>query len=53
MPATDLEIGKGRGGRSPKNFFSAPRASVWSKNKGGARAPPLYLPQQIHHAGLQ
>ena len=33
------------GGRSPKRFFSALQASVWSKNKGGApRAPPLDLP---------
>ena len=27
------------GGRGTKTFFSAPRASVWSKNKGGGRAP--------------
>ena len=27
------------GGPSLKKFFSAPRASVWFKNKGGARAP--------------
>ena len=27
-----------RGG-DPKKDFSAPRASAWSKNKGGARAP--------------
>ena len=27
------------GGRSPKKSFSALRASVWSKNKGEARAP--------------
>ena len=39
--------GGGGGGRGPKKFFSAPRASVWSKNKGGgraARAPPLDPP---------
>ena len=31
------------GGQSQKEFFSALRASVWSKNKGGPgpRAPPL------------
>ena len=28
------------GGGSPKCFFSALRASVWSKNKGGSRVPP-------------
>ena len=27
------------GGRSPKKFFPTLWASVWSKNKGGARAP--------------
>ena len=27
--------------RSPKMFFSAPRASVWSKNKGGRTPGPL------------
>ena len=54
MPETDLEIREGRGGGAvSKKIFSAPRASVWSKNKGGARAPPLDLPQQMHHAGLQ
>ena len=33
-------------GGSPKNFLSALRASVWSKNKGGRvlRAPPLNPP---------
>ena len=43
VPEPDLEIrGEGPGhpdpepGRSPKNFSSAHRASVWSKNKGGA-----------------
>ena len=30
----------GGGGRSPKNIFSALRASVWSKNKGGRVGPP-------------
>ena len=44
----DLQIGEGgvghldpekRGG-SLKKFFSALRTSVWSKNKGDARAPP-------------
>ena len=28
------------GGQSPKKFFSALRASVWSKNKGRARPLP-------------
>ena len=28
-----------RGGQSPQMFFSVLRASFWSKNKGGARAP--------------
>ena len=28
-----------RGGQSPQFFFSVLRASFWSKNKGGARAP--------------
>ena len=32
------EGGEG-GGRSEKNFFSALRASVWSKNKGGPPGP--------------
>ena len=44
----DLQIRGGGGGRgrSPKIFFSAIRALVWSKNKeGGApRAPPLDSP---------
>ena len=31
--------GGGGGGRSEKNFFSALRASVWSKNKGGPPGP--------------
>ena len=35
MPDPDLEI---RGGGSPKNFFSALGASVWSKNRGAG--PP-------------
>ena len=42
MPDPDLEIRGGGGylghGLPPK-FFSALRASVWSKNEGG-RAPP-------------
>ena len=36
----DLQIrGRGRGALS-KKFFSALRASVWSKNKGGGGRPP-------------
>ena len=31
-------------GRSPKRFVSALRASFWSKNKRGPRAPPLDPP---------
>ena len=55
MPDPDLEIRGGGGGwgessrpldkreevgvGSPKNIFSALRASVWSKNKGGGPSP--------------
>ena len=43
----DLQVGGGaghpdpelEGGGSQKNFFSAPRASIWSKNKGGPGSP--------------
>ena len=35
MPDPNLEV-RGGGGRCPKQFFSALRASVWSKNKEGA-----------------
>ena len=43
------EGGEGGGGgtAASKNFFSALRASFWSKNKGGARvprAPPVEPP---------
>ena len=34
-----------KGGSPPPNFFSALKASVWFKNKGGALAP-LDLPLQ-------
>ena len=34
-----------RGGPDSKNFFSALRVSFWSKNKAGARAPPLNPPR--------
>ena len=62
MPDPDLEIrgvgvgrsskplDKGGGAGLSKKFFSAVRASVWSKNKGGAwapRAPPLDPPLLI------
>ena len=30
---------RGEGAGSKKYFFSPPRASVWSKNEGEARAP--------------
>ena len=33
--------GGGGGGAVSKKFFCAPRRSVWSKNNGEARAPPL------------
>ena len=50
VPDPDLEIRGGRqssrplgkgggGGRWPENIFLALRASVWSKTKGGGRAP--------------
>ena len=41
----DPEI-RGGGARSPKKFYSALRASVWSKNKGrsGGEPPPLDPP---------
>ena len=56
MADPDLQISEGGGGgghldpeirgedRSPKNFFSSLRATVWSKNKGGPAPldPPLY-----------
>ena len=32
------------GARSQKKFFSALRASVWSKNRGGGGGPPGPLP---------
>ena len=32
------------GGGGPKKFFLALQVSVWSKNKGGGRAPPLDPP---------
>ena len=35
---------KAGGGASLKNFFSAFWASVWSKSKGGRRAPSQDLP---------
>ena len=38
MPDTDLQI-RGGGGGCLKHFFSALRASVWSKNKGGGDSP--------------
>ena len=67
VPDPDLEIRGGGGGgrssrpldsgeRSPKKVFSALRASVWSKNKGGGPGPPgpsprpatvWYMPQPI------
>ena len=43
------------GGRTQKNFFTALRASVWSKTKGwgpGPPAPSLDPPQHIGCAGF-
>ena len=42
----DPEI-SGGGGAASKNFFSALRASFWSKNKGGGRTPFLDPPLKI------
>lgn len=43
VPNADLEIRGGGypegGGQSPKKIFSAPRTSIWSKNKGDAGPP--------------
>ena len=48
----DLQVGGGGGAGHPdpelevggsKTFFSAPRASIWSKNKGGP-GPSMPLP---------
>ena len=47
VPDPDPEIrrgGGGGGGAGTQKFFLARRASVWSKNKGGGRAP-RELPQ--------
>ena len=46
MPDSDLAIRGREAGRSPKKLFSALRASVWSKNKGGPgpRATDLFYP---------
>ena len=40
-PDPDIRGGGGGGGRAPKKSFSALRASFWSKNKRGPRAPSL------------
>ena len=47
-PDPEIRKWKGGGGRSP-TLFSALRASVWSKNKGGRtpRAPPLDPPLRM------
>ena len=39
-----LPLDKGGGGQSPQKFFSAIRASVWSKKKGEGRYPPGPFP---------
>ena len=47
FPSPSLRYGPvagGGGGGPPKNFFSALRDSVWSKNKGGwGRAGPVHF----------
>lgn len=47
VPDPDLAI---RGAWSPKKIFSAPWASVWTKNKGelGPQGPPLDPPLCFH-----
>ena len=40
-PEPALKCGAG-GGEGRRKFFSALRASVWSKNKAGVRDPPLF-----------
>ena len=47
MPNPDIEI-RGGGARSPPKMFSALRASVWCKNKGGWAAPPAPIPWIRH-----
>ena len=42
-----MMIGGGGGGVSKKHFL-APRASVWSKNKGGGEKAPGPLPRILH-----
>ena len=60
VPDPDLKIRGGKGARSSRPFdkrgggglqkklFSALRASVWSKNKGGWAGPPGPLPWFRH-----
>ena len=49
--STPSDKGRGGGGGLQRCFFSAHRASVWSKNKGrrAPRAPPLDPPLQYYH----
>ena len=54
MDDPDLQIrgGGGGGGRDLKFIFSAPRASVWSKSKGGGAgpspgSPPADVPRMV------
>ena len=54
---TDLQIREGSHPdpeireRSQKTFFSALRASVWSKNKGAApRSPPPWIPLRLKNS---
>ena len=47
VPDPDLEIIRGGGAVFPK-FFSALRASVWSKNRGVGLGPPGPLPWIRH-----
>ena len=64
VPDPDFEI-RGGGGRSSRPFdkgreglvsqkiFSAPRASVWSKNRGGRGGPAGPLPWIRHCVNLK
>ena len=59
MAAPNLQIQRGPGHPDPeirasKKFFSAPRASVWSKHKGGGEGgPPGPLPWIRHWRRFQ
>ena len=46
------EGGRGGVGKSSKKPFSALRASVWSKNKGGPKPPPRALGSATAQQGI-